>query len=194
MTSRPPQRRRSHSDFSLADHPSIAVPRQPSSSYGARRTPCSRDQPRLGSRWTFKYGLPDFAVCEWCYDLYLVRLHDDALASTVVEGYVRDEGNDIPTTLFECLERVDPADESTPFHCHMWSDRMRKLWKEASMQQDIDFFRQRFDDRQTRWRQVRRRVDDLTEGIVNSPIGDRGTVDMAREKEWLMKDWKTYWE
>lgn len=178
--------------------PQRALPNTGRTGGGSPRTPylpCNKDQAQIGPRWTFKYGLPDFAVCCNCYIVYLDRVRENILDAAVTDRADEEEAR---MTLFNCLERVDEADEARPFFCHMWSERMHTLWQQASMRREdgLEFFSRRFEDRQTRWRQVQRRLKSLDEGMrEHASLGNyRRVEELEREKEWLMEDWRTYWE
>ena len=67
-------------------------------------------------------GLPEFTVCEECYDIVIWPLiEDDKNTSEVTRNFIRGR------------QMIPVAS------CQLYSERMRKLFKEACRQNDMDY-------------------------------------------------------
>lgn len=91
----------------------------------ARFRECDRDVPLLTSAWHFMPELPDFTICEECYEEVVRPLVDKPIA------------RDVSRTL-----RLVPTARPGQFRhgrtCQLYSDRMRRLFRDAVKHDDLE--------------------------------------------------------
>lgn len=92
----------------------------------ARVRECVRDDMVLGQLWHFIPGLPEFTICEECFDLVVWPVIDQPVAGSVTRT----------------LQLVLNTERSTGISCQLYSERMRKKFLEAVRYGDYEFLKQ----------------------------------------------------
>lgn len=82
---------------------------------------CLRNTPVPNRKWHVLQRMPDFTVCEECFD---------AVVWPMVEG---EDASEIPRNFYK-LRQLRPVAA-----CQLYSDRMRKVFREACEYNDFDF-------------------------------------------------------
>ncbi|KAF2277692.1 uncharacterized protein EI97DRAFT_432551 [Westerdykella ornata] len=100
---------------------------------------CARSKPLHRRPWHFIPSLPEFTVCEECYQ------------DVVCPAFQRK--NPI-ARLFNYTTQLVPGEDSTGTSCCLYSPRMRKVWDRAIEKEDFGYLRRKATDR----KEVERRL------------------------------------
>jgi hypothetical protein len=92
----------------------------------ARIRECTRDDMVMNQLWHFIPGLPEFTVCEECFDQVVWPVVDQPVASSVNRT----------------LQLVPGAQRNTGISCQLYSERMRKRFLEAVRYADFEYLKQ----------------------------------------------------
>jgi hypothetical protein len=92
----------------------------------ARVRECSRDDMVMGQVWHFIPALPEFTMCEECFEEVVWPVADQPVARCVKRS----------------LSHVPGVSHSTGLSCQLYSERMRKAFHEAVKYQDFEFLRE----------------------------------------------------
>ncbi|KAL6703594.1 hypothetical protein ACN47E_009539 [Coniothyrium glycines] len=87
---------------------------------------CARDKTLIRKPWHFIPSLPEFTVCEECYD----EVVWPALASRSVPSA-------IPRMMNKAIQLVPGEDHDVGSSCCLYSPRMRRIWDEAVAAEDF---------------------------------------------------------
>ncbi|KAK8165653.1 hypothetical protein BKA80DRAFT_202622 [Phyllosticta citrichinensis] len=157
----------------------------------AWKAECQRDAPLLGALWHVIPGVPDFTVCEECYDEAVWPL---ARAGSKVAGMVTG-----------ALQYVDGAQElGVGRSCQLYSARMRRAWTRACRDDDLGPFLRRVRERRAaerdigaRHRRLKKYLDDMEAGAGGKPPTsgrDRELVERLKEEmDKCRREWRE-WE
>jgi hypothetical protein len=141
----------------------------------ARRTSrvreCTRDDMVMGQLWHFIPGLPEFTICEDCFDQVVWPIVDQPIASSVNRSLQL-----VPSSTHRGMG----------ISCQLYSERMRKMFLEAVKYADFDFLRQAA----LRRHGVERQLQDKHKMYMNDmAMGmDRTAELQANIKEW--RNWE----
>lgn len=94
----------------------------------ARSRECGRDTMLATPLWHFIEGLPELTICEECYEEVVWPLRDKPIA--------RDVG-----TSLQKVPIQRPAHYVAGISCQLYSDRMRRMFKEAVARNDFELLR-----------------------------------------------------
>ncbi|KAM0706490.1 hypothetical protein Q7P35_005817 [Cladosporium inversicolor] len=143
---------------------------------------CERDNMLLGGLWHFNPSMPDFTVCEDCYE-------------EVVEPEAR-KNSDIALRFNRTVQPV--YGEGIGTSCQLYSRRMRKVFRTAIKEDDIKYLGRKAKERrdaelrlQERYREVLRKARRLEERSGGSEDDERR---LEREMEKISGEWKDMWE
>jgi hypothetical protein len=92
----------------------------------ARVRECTRDDMVLGQLWHFIPSLPEFTICEECFEQVVWPVADQPVASGVNRT----------------LQLVPGTQRNTGVSCQLYSERMRKKFLEAVKYADFEFLKQ----------------------------------------------------
>ena len=143
---------------------------------------CERDNMLLNGLWHFMPSLPDFTVCEDCYE-------------EIVEPEVK-KNSDVAMRFNRTLQ---PAyGEGIGTSCQLYSRRMRKVFRSAVKDNDLKYLARKAKERrdaelklQERYRDVLRRAKRLEERGSGSDEEERR---LERDLEKISVEWKDRWE
>lgn len=90
--------------------------------------PCQRDAMQTSKSWHFMPDLPEFTVCEECYDDVVWPLSDRPIARDICKT-----SKPVPTKT--------NSEFSSPLSCQLYSERMRKVFRDAVAQRDFSKLR-----------------------------------------------------
>jgi hypothetical protein len=143
---------------------------------------CERDNMLLGGLWHFNPSMPDFTVCEDCYE-------------EIVEPEAR-KNSDIALRFNRTVQPV--YGEGIGTSCQLYSRRMRKVFRTAIKEDDIKYLGRKAKERrdaelrlQERYREVLRKARRLEERSGGSEEEERR---LEREMEKISGEWKDMWE
>lgn len=92
----------------------------------ARVRECTRDDMVMGQAWHFIPSLPEFTICEECFDEVVWPVTYQPVASSVTRT----------------LQLVPARQHNTGISCQLYSERMRKKFLEAVKYADFEFLKQ----------------------------------------------------
>ncbi|MCJ1340808.1 hypothetical protein MMC09_006104 [Bachmanniomyces sp. S44760] len=131
---------------------------------------CSRDDMVIGQPWHFIPHLPEFSVCEECYD-------------EVIWPAIRD-GSPLAAEFNRSLQTLPPSPMGSS--CQLYSTRMREVWKEACRRNDFYYLRNKAMERFVVERDLQaKHVGFRTQGYDSA----KGVEEVKR----LVEEWKR-WE
>jgi len=132
---------------------------------------CTRDDMVMGQLWHFIPGLPEFTICEDCFNEVVWPIVDQPIASSVNRTLQL-----VPSSTHRGMG----------ISCQLYSERMRKKFLEAVTYADFDFLRQAA----LRRHGVERQLQDKHKMYMNDmAMGmDRTAELQANIKEW--RNWE----
>ena len=92
----------------------------------ARVRECTRDDMVMGQLWHFIPSLPEFTICEECFDQVVWPVADQPIASSVTRT----------------LQLAPGANHNSGISCQLYSERMRKKFLEAVKYADFEYLKQ----------------------------------------------------
>ena len=92
----------------------------------ARVRECTRDDMVMGQLWHFIPSLPEFTICEECFNQVVWPVADQPVASSINRT----------------LQLVPGTQRNTGISCQLYSERMRKKFLEAVKYADFDYLKQ----------------------------------------------------
>jgi hypothetical protein len=107
--------------------PFIALARE-----NAYKQECTRDTLLVDATWHFHPLLPDFAVCEECYDAVIWPEVKKAVSGT----------NNLAAEFNATLQFV-PGETSQGTSCQLYSPRMRRVWRRAVEDGDFGYLKRK---------------------------------------------------
>lgn len=124
---------------------------------------CKRDVPACGRKWYWMRSLPEFYVCEECFDEFVYPMVNTY--RTVAGDFYKE------------------PKEITVAACHLYSPRMRGIFLEACKNSDKDYLEAKLTERNRIAKEVTSRLDRLPKS--DQPVGDRETNQLLEMwKKW----------
>jgi len=144
---------------------------------------CERDNMLLGALWHFNPSMPDFTVCEDCY-----------------EEIVEPEAKKKSEVALRFNRTVQPAyGEGIGTSCQLYSRRMRRVFRTAVRENDIKYLGRKAKERrdaelrlQERYREVLKKARRLEERGGGGSEDDERRLERDLEK--ISREWKDMWE
>jgi hypothetical protein len=144
---------------------------------------CERDNMLLGALWHFNPSMPDFTVCEDCY-----------------EEIVEPEAKKKSEIALRFNRTVQPAyGEGIGTSCQLYSRRMRRVFRTAVRENDIKYLGRKAKERrdaelrlQERYREVLKKARRLEERGGGGSEEDERRLERDLEK--ISREWKDMWE
>ncbi|KAK6430653.1 hypothetical protein LTR95_013191 [Oleoguttula sp. CCFEE 5521] len=140
---------------------------------------CERDNMLLGGLWHFIPALPDFAVCEDCYE-------------EIIEPDVRKD-SDVAVRFNRTVQPI--YGEGVGTSCQLYSRRMRRTWAKAVRENDLRSLAKKARERreaelrlQERYREVRRRAE------VMQGLSEEEEERLENMLEKISMEWRERWE
>ncbi|KAM7208716.1 hypothetical protein V8F20_000879 [Naviculisporaceae sp. PSN 640] len=121
---------------------------------------CPRNRPVSNKKWHIMQNLPEFTVCDECFE-------------QVVWPYLRDkEASDIPRDFYNKRQVLPIAS------CMLYSDRMRDIFKRACRKDDMGYLEGKVRDKLRMEREIKTRMAEL----------ERAREDDLEEDPWLERE------
>jgi hypothetical protein len=144
---------------------------------------CERDNMLLGALWHFNPSMPDFTVCEDCY-----------------EEIVEPEAKKKSEIAMRFNRTIQPAyGEGTGTSCQLYSRRMRRVFRTAVRENDIKYLARKAKERrdaelrlQDRYRELLKKARRLEERGGGGSEDDERRLE--RDLENISREWKDKWE
>lgn len=150
----------------------------------ASRNECSRDKPLRDKLWHFIPHLPEFTVCQECFDELILP------AITSASSHIPDT---IPKLFNRTMCLVPDEDPELGSTCCLYSPRMRKIWERSVENEDFEYLKRKAIERKQVEKKLARENSDILTLIAELKSE---TVQWEKENARLNKnneEWKT-WE
>ena len=142
---------------------------------------CARDKALFRKPWYFIPQLPEFTVCEECYDRFVwPAMQSKSVPST------------IPRLFNKSIQLVPGEDPDAGSSCCLWSPRMRKVWVRSVEDEDFAYLKRKaLERKKAQIANVRDRKD-ILRGLGNAEPGDSKYEWAKRELEVLDREWASF--
>ncbi|KAK1913336.1 hypothetical protein P3342_005272 [Pyrenophora teres f. teres] len=142
---------------------------------------CNGDKTSFRKPWHFIPSLPEFTVCEECYDEAIwPALQSKSLPST------------IPRMFNKSIQLVPGEDPDVGSSCCLWSPRMRKVWETAVKYEDYSYLKDQARERKKAHAKYVRNKKAIAEWVGDAPKGSSKWEKANEELRELKKRWYTY--
>jgi len=142
---------------------------------------CNGDKTSFRKPWHFIPSLPEFTVCEECYDEVIwPTLQSKSLPST------------IPRLFNKSIQLVPGEDPDVGSSCCLWSPRMRKVWETAVKYEDYTYLKEQARERKKAHAKYVRNKKAIAEWVSDAPKGSSKWEKANDELRELKKRWYTY--
>jgi hypothetical protein len=142
---------------------------------------CARDKVLVRKPWYFIPQLPEFTVCEECYDRFIwPAMLSKSLPAT------------IPRLFNKSIQLVPGEDPDVGSSCCLWSPRMRKVWIRSVEDEDFAYLKRKAVERKKAQVTNARDKSAILRGLGNAEPGDSKYEWAKRELEILDREWASY--
>lgn len=142
---------------------------------------CARDKTSVRKPWHFIPQLPEFTVCEECYDRFIwPGVQSKSLPTT------------IPRLFNKTVQLVPGEDPEIGSSCCLWSPRMRKVWMRSVEDEDFAYLKRKALERKKAQFANTRDRNDILRGLGNAEPGDSKYEWAKRELDVLDREWAAY--
>jgi len=93
---------------------------------------CARDVFLANRVWHYMEDLPEFTICQWCYDEVLMPVDKRPVARDVNKGMKPVPHSALRSVGVPVSQSTDPREDTHPVSCQLYSDRMRQLFLDAT--------------------------------------------------------------
>ncbi|CBX93133.1 hypothetical protein IAQ61_008860 [Plenodomus lingam] len=148
----------------------------------AYKRECSRDKAVKRKAWYFIPSLPEFTVCEDCYD----ELIWPAINSRVTQST-------IPHLFNKSIQLVPEEDPDLGSSCCLYSPRMRRIWDTSTREDDFLYLTRKALERRRVESSLSRERTDIMKWMLKTEKGSRQWQRVKSQLNDLNKEW-TVWE
>lgn len=142
---------------------------------------CARDKTSFRKPWHFIPQLPEFTVCEECYDRVIwPGMTSKSLPTT------------IPRLFSKTIQLVPGEDQEVGSSCCLWSPHMRKVWLRSVEDQDFAYLKRKAVERKKAQIANFRDRKAIVRGLGNAEPGDSKYEWAKREMDILEREWACY--
>ncbi|XP_014560403.1 hypothetical protein COCVIDRAFT_89349 [Bipolaris victoriae FI3] len=142
---------------------------------------CARDKILIRKPWYFIPQLPEFTVCEECYDRFVwPAMQSKSLPTT------------IPRLFNKSIQLVPGEDPEAGSSCCLWSPRMRSVWMRSVEDEDFAYLKRKALERKKAQVATTREREDILRGLGNAEPGDSKYEWAKRELDVLDREWASY--
>ena len=142
---------------------------------------CARSRTLFRKPWHFVPSLPEFTVCEQCYD----ELIWPATQSKSVTSH-------IPHLFNKSIQLVPGEDPDVGSSCCLWSKRMREVWRETLKYDDFSYLKSQARERKRAEAKYMKNRKQIAEWLGDAPKGSRKYAEAEDAMRELKKSWYTY--
>ncbi|KAF2741064.1 hypothetical protein EJ04DRAFT_423285 [Polyplosphaeria fusca] len=142
---------------------------------------CQRDKALFHKGWHFIPQLPEFTVCEECYD-DVIRPADQ-------------DRNKLASMFFRAMQPL-PDEDIEGTSCCLYSNRMRRVWDRVAHDEDFKYLKRKAVERKQEESRLNRRKRDLEDYIERAGMYMQGSVEVDKARRQLRDvedEWKE-WE
>jgi hypothetical protein len=159
----------------------------------AFKNECSRDKALVRKLWHFIPQLPEFTVCQECYEeLVWPAMHSNpsSLSSSTSSLY---NTISIPKMFNRTVQPVPNEDPELGSSCYLFGPRMRKVWEKSVEANDLGHLKKKVLERKRAEMQLGRDRKNILAWLAGlergTPQWERAKMDLKRnELQW--KDWE----
>jgi len=142
---------------------------------------CHGDKTSFRKPWHFIPSLPEFTVCEECYDEAIwPALQSKSLPPT------------LPRMFNKSIQLVPGEDPDVGSSCCLWSPRMRKVWETAVKYEDYTYLKDQARERKRAHAKYVRNKNAIADWVGDAPKGSSKWEKANDELRELKKRWYTY--
>ncbi|KAI4949209.1 hypothetical protein J4E91_005673 [Alternaria rosae] len=142
---------------------------------------CARYKILFRKPWHFIPSLPEFTVCEQCYDELIWPATQSKSTSS-----------SIPHMFNKSIQLVPGEDPDVGSSCCLWSPRMRDVWKEAVRYDDFSYLKSQAKERKRAESKYMRNRKSIMEWVGDAEKGSRKWKEAEDAMRELKKSWYTY--
>ena len=146
---------------------------------------CTKDSLVTNGLWHFLPNLPEFTVCEDCYE-------------AVIEPHVQ-KNNDLAMRFHRTIQPAYGAGPESS--CQLYSHRMRLVWDNAIRYKDFKYLARKAQERRDnelrlleKYRQVQKKADRLSSQSGGSRMSVGDADHFNEQIADISVEWKTVWE
>ena len=141
---------------------------------------CAKNKAFVRKAWHFIPALPEFTVCEECYD--------EVIWPAVAEGKTR-----VPRLVNKSIQLVPDEDIEHGSSCCLYSSRMRRVWDVATREEDLKYLERKALERKRKEVQLAKERRGLMRWMADEEKGSRGYERAKDNLKLLEREWKD-WE
>ncbi len=142
---------------------------------------CARYKPLFRKPWHFIPSLPEFTVCEQCYDEVIWPATQSKTTSSP-----------IPHMFNKSIQLVPGEDSDVGSSCCLWSPRMREVWRETIKYDDFSYLKSQARERKRAESKYMKNRKSIAEWLGDAPKGSRKWIEAEDAMKELKKSWYTY--
>ncbi|KAJ4297563.1 hypothetical protein N0V90_005455 [Kalmusia sp. IMI 367209] len=150
----------------------------------AYKNECARDKQLLRKPWHFITSLPEFTVCQECFD----ELIWPGITST--SGH---PPSTIPNLFNRTIQPVPGEDPEVGSSCCLYSPRMRKVWERSVQEEDFGYLKRKVLERKRAEMKISRERRDILAWMDGLQRGTAGWEMAKVELKENQEEWKK-WE
>jgi hypothetical protein len=142
---------------------------------------CARSKTLFRKPWHFIPSLPEFTVCEQCYDeLIWPATQSKSITSP------------IPHLFNKSIQLVPGEDPDVGSSCCLWSKRMREVWRETLKYDDYSYLKSQARERKRAESKYMKNKKQIVEWLGDAPKGSRKYAEAEDAMRELKNSWYTY--
>jgi hypothetical protein len=142
---------------------------------------CARYKILFRKPWHFIPSLPEFTVCEQCYNELIWPATQSKSTSS-----------SIPHMFNKSIQLVPGEDPDVGSSCCLWSPRMREVWRETIKYDDFSYLKSQAKERKRAESKYMRNRKSIMEWMGDAPKGSRKWNEAEDAMRELKKSWYTY--
>ncbi|KAF2624147.1 hypothetical protein BU25DRAFT_348666 [Macroventuria anomochaeta] len=141
---------------------------------------CARNKAFVRKAWHFIPELPEFTVCEECYD-------------EVIWPAVAAKSSSLPRLVNKSIQLVPNEDLELGSSCSLYSPRMRKVWDVSAKEGDFKYLERKVLERKRKEILLAKERRGVLQWLAGQEKGSRGYERAREELKQLERVWKD-WE
>ncbi|KAF2176831.1 hypothetical protein K469DRAFT_721915 [Zopfia rhizophila CBS 207.26] len=141
---------------------------------------CQRDKALMRKPWHFIPSLPEFTVCEECYDEFIWPAINAKNPSSIANPFNR------------TIQPV-PGEDDLGTSCCLYSPRMRRVWERAVQDNDFGYLRRKAIERKRMELRLGRERKEIVRWMAETERGRSGFERVKRDLRDVEREWME-WE
>lgn len=141
---------------------------------------CARNKAFVRKAWHFIPELPEFTVCEECYD--------DAIWPAVAA-----KSTSLPRLVNKSIQLVPNENPGLGSSCCLYSSRMRRVWDVSNKEDDFKYLERKILERRRKEIALAKERREILQWLAGQEKGSRGWERAKEELKSVEREWKD-WE